>query len=160
VYCLGLARRVLEREFTSMLVLPIREVGGFRSAVSLLSKSRNYGGMDLRTLQNLGVEEVLQAADAALERARVRAQRRMKDELNQAQTPRLLAQKLAKSAVGIHGWAYVGVFRVDRENRNFTLMAQEARDASLLVQSEEAKPYRQKIDAGMLGRFLERKSGS
>jgi hypothetical protein len=43
---------ILERKFTSMLVLPIREVGGFRSAVTLLSKSRSYNAIDLRTLQN------------------------------------------------------------------------------------------------------------
>lgn len=160
---------VLDREFTSMLVLPIREVGGFRSAVSLLSKSRSYGAMDLRTLQNLGLEEILQAADAALERARARAQRTMKDELNQAQSARLLAERLAKGAVKTFGWSYVGVFRVDRENRKFALMAQEAAAPSLLVHPNVdadfplAHPkgdarYTQDIEAGMLGECLKRKS--
>jgi hypothetical protein len=50
------------------------------------------------------------------------------------------------------------VFRVDRENRNFTLMAEEVSDPSLLVRSEGREPYRQNIDAGMLGKCLERKS--
>lgn len=160
---------VLDQNFTSMLVLPIREVGGFRSAVTLLSKSRSYGAMDLRTLQNLGLEEVLQAADAALERARARAQRVLKDQLNQAQTARLLAERLARGAVKTFGWAYVGVFRVDRENRKFTLMAQEAAASSLLIPSKDNAPslltrpkwdahYSQDIETGMLGECLKRKS--
>lgn len=149
---------VLDQNFTSMLVLPIREVGGFRSAVSLLSKSHSYGAMDLRTLQNLGLEEVLQAADAAVERARARAQREMKDELNQAQTARLLAERLAKGAVRTFGWAYVGVFRVDRENRKFALMAQEAAAPSLLVHPNGDARYTQDIETGMLGECLRRKS--
>jgi PAS domain S-box-containing protein len=151
-------RAILERKFTSMLVLPIREVGGFRSAVSLVSKSHNYCAADLRTLQNLGVEEVLQAADAALERARMRAVRILKDELNKAQSPRLLAEKLAKGAVNIYGWGYVGVFRVDLEKRQFTLMAEEASERLLLVQPEGSPPYAQDIAMGMLGKCLEKKS--
>lgn len=154
---------VLDQKFTSMLVLPIREVGGFRSAITLLSKSRSYGAMDLRTLQNLGLEEVLQAADAALERTRAREQRILKDELNQAKTARLLAERLAKGAVKTFGWAYVGVFRVDRESHKFALMAQEAVTSSLLVQpkektSENEGRYTQGINDGMLAECLRRKS--
>lgn len=150
---------ILDEKFKNMLVLPIREVGGFRSAVTLLSKSRSYGAMDLRTLQNLGLEEVLQAADAALERARARAQRILKDELNQAQTARLLAERLAKGAVRTFGWAYVGVFRVDREAKKFALMAQESAAESLLVHADgEDRYYSQDINKGMLGECLKRKS--
>jgi hypothetical protein len=49
----------------------------------------------------------------------------MKDELNQAQTTRVLAERLARSAAKIFDWAYVGVFRIDRENGKFTLMAED-----------------------------------
>ncbi|RTL34674.1 MAG: hypothetical protein EKK49_08345 [Rhodocyclaceae bacterium] len=151
-------RAVLDQKFTSMLVLPIREVGGFRSAVSLISKSRSYGAADLRILQSLGLEEVLQAADAAIERARARAMRTLKDELNNAQTPRVLAAKLAKGAADIFGWAYVGVFQVDWEKKRFKLMAEEVSDQSLQVQREGGPCYEQDITKGMLGRCLESKS--
>ena len=150
-------KAILNEGFKRMLVLPIREAGGrFRSALVLLSRERKFTAGDLRTLQNLGVEEILQAADAAMERARALAQRHLRDELNKAPSARTLAERLAKGTMGCFGWEYVGVFRVDRARSCFVLFAEHCKkDRNLLVRSAgSSEEYTQDLSAGMLGHCL------
>ena len=161
----SVTRAIIERGLNAMLVLPVHEVGGFRSAVVLLSKSHRYDSAELRTLQSLGVEEVLQAADAALERIRVRALAKLQDELNRAPSPRSLADTLSRRIVEIFGWEYAAVFRVDRVDQpdqgrepRFELMAEHATDSSLLVQGPGQGLFHQALGQGMLGACLQRKS--
>jgi PAS domain S-box-containing protein len=152
---------ILREGLESMMVLPIREAGGrFRSAMTLLSRTHKFTSGDLRTLQNLGAEEVLQAADAALERARAQAQRRLKDDLNKASSARAIAQRLAKGAVQCFGWEYGGVFRIDRVRSCFVLFAEHVKnDRNLLVHGTDSKTeYTQDLSAGMLGSCLVKRS--
>jgi putative methionine-R-sulfoxide reductase with GAF domain len=144
-----------------MIALPIRETGDlFRSALTLLSGTHKFTAGDLRTLQNLGAEEVLQAADAALERASANAQRELKDDLNNAPSARAIAECLAKGAVRCFGWEYGGVFRVDRARSCFVLFAEHVKNKrNLLVQETGSKKeYTQSLSAGMLGSCLSKRS--
>ena len=148
-------KAIIERKLTRMLVLPIREVGGrFRGTLTLLAKTHEYSDADLRKLQNLGIEEVLQAADFAQVRARAAAERKLNADLNDAPSPRILAERLAKGTAACFGWQYVGVFRVDRATSEFVLLAQHADNADLRVRED----YRQKFKDGMLGQCLVRNS--
>jgi PAS domain-containing protein len=133
-----------------MVVLPIRGPGGaFRSALTLLSKDRTYGAEDLRILRDLGLEEVLLAAEGALERAKAICLHDLKQGLNCAQNARALARTLAQGVVKCFAWDYAGVFRVDRKAGEFVLFEQydDTTDGSLLVKDD----YRQKLSDGMLG---------
>jgi len=154
-------RAIIDDKFQSMIVLPIREAGGrFRSALVLLSRAHKFTADDLRILQNLGVEEVLQAGDAAMQRSRARAERQLRDDLNQARSARALAERLAKGTMQCFGWEYVGVFRVDRARSCFVLFAEHCKkDRNLLVRAAGSKEeYTQGLSAGMLGRCLAEKS--
>jgi PAS domain S-box-containing protein len=151
------SKAILKEGFERMMVLPIREAGGrFRSALCLLRRSQKFNAGDLRTLQNLGVEEVLQAADAAMERTRARALRQLKDDLNMAPSARAIAQRLAKGTMECFGWEYVGVFRVERAESRFVLLDQHVKnDRNLLVRAAGSeKVYTQHLSKGMLSRCL------
>ena len=131
-------------------------MAAIRSSLVLLSRTHKFTAGDLRTLQNLGVEEVLQAADAVMERARVLAQRRIKDDLHKAPSARAIAERLAKGTMECFGWEYVGVFRVDRARSCFVLITEHCKnDRNLLVrEAGSKKEYTQELSAGMLGHCL------
>ena len=151
------SKAIIADKFESMLVLPIRKAGGrFGSSLALLSRTHKYTAADLRTLQNLGVEEVLQAADAAMEQARARAVRKLKDDLNKAPSARTIAELLATGTTQCLGWEYVGVFRVDRLRGRFVLVAEHVKnDRNLLVKAADRKTeYTQELSSGMLGSCL------
>lgn len=136
-------------KLTRMLVLPIAGPGGgFRSALSLLSSSHTYGPNDLRTLKELDLEEILQAADAAMDRAQAAEIRALKERLNAAQSAHHLARTLAKGVVQCFGWEYAGVFRVDRAKQKFELFEQYDQTGGELTVDPN---YVQDLDAGMLG---------
>jgi hypothetical protein len=152
-----------------MLVLPIREAGGrFRSALTLLSRNQKFTAADLRTLQNLGVQQILQAADVAFERNKSSARRLLKNDLNSAISARAIAERLAEGAVKIFGWEYGGVFLVDRVHARFVLFAEHVKtDRNLLVLANDNKeqasdlkkePYTQPLSDGMLGSCFEKQS--
>ena len=151
---------ILREGFRRMMVLPIREAGGrFRSALCLLRRSHKFNPGDLRTLQNLGVEEVLQATDAAMERADALAQRQLKDDLNKASSARAIAERLAEGTVRCFGWEYVGVFRVDRSRSRFVLFAERCKNENLLIRPAGSREeYTQDLSAGMLGSCLAKQS--
>ncbi|BBO12511.1 PAS domain S-box-containing protein [Bradyrhizobium ottawaense] len=155
------SKAIIADEFESMLVLPIRKAGGrFGSSLALLSRKHKYSASDLRTLQNLGVEEILQAADAAMEHAQARALRKLKDDLNKAASARAIAELLATGTTKCLGWEYVGVFRVDRRRSKFVLVAEHVKnDRNLLVKAADRKAeYTQELSSGMLGSCLAERS--
>ncbi|WFU37250.1 PAS domain S-box protein [Bradyrhizobium sp. CB82] len=155
------SKAILRDGLDRMIVLPIREAGGrFRSALCLLSRTHKFTAADLRTLHNLGVEEVLQAADAAMERSRALAQRQLRDDLNKAVSTRAIAELLAKGTMHCFGWEYVGVFRVDRARSCFVLFAEHCEnDRDLLVREAGSREeYTQSLSAGMLGHCLAKQS--
>ncbi|MGY4506963.1 PAS domain-containing protein [Bradyrhizobium sp. USDA 3650] len=155
------SKAILSDDFKSMVVLPIRKAGGrFGSSLALMSRNHKYTAADLRTLQNLGVEEILQAADAAIEHAQARALRELKDNLNKAPSARTIATLLATGTTQCFGWEYVGVFRVDRARGKFVLVAEHVKnDRNLLVKSAAQKSeYTQDLSSGMLGSCLVQRS--
>jgi PAS domain-containing protein len=136
-------------KLSRFLVLPIADAGGgFRSALSLLSRDHMYGPNDLRTLKELGLEEILQAADAAMDRARAAAIGALRERLNAAQSSHDLALTLTKGVVECFDWEYAAVFRVDRSRQKFELFEQYDRtDGELTVDLN----YVQDLSTGMLG---------
>ncbi|MBR0700757.1 PAS domain-containing protein [Bradyrhizobium diazoefficiens] len=151
------SKAIIDDKFESMLVLPIRKAGGrFGSSLALLSRKHKYTAADLRTLQNLGVEEILQAANAAMEHAQAHALRKLKDDLNKAPSARAIAELLATGTTKCLGWEYVGVFRVDRLRSRFVLVSEHVKnDRNLLVKAADRKAeYTQELSSGMLGSCL------
>ena len=151
------SKAIVADKFESMLVLPIRKAGGrFGSSLALLSRKHKYTPADLRTLQNLGVEEILQAADAAMEHTQARTLRKLKDDLNKAPSARAIAELLATGTTQCLGWEYVGVFRIDRLRGKFVLVAEHVKnDRNLLVKAAGRKAeYTQDLSSGMLGSCL------
>jgi PAS domain-containing protein len=140
---------VTRKGLNQMLVLPVPDPGGrFRSALSLLSRDRAYGSNDLRILRDLGLEEIMQSADAAMERAQAARVRGLKERLNTAKCARELARRLAEGVVQSFGWEYAAVFRVDRAKNRFVLFEQhDAVKGKLTVDAH----YQQGLDQGMLG---------
>ncbi len=143
-------RSVNEDGLNKLVLLPIRGAGGaVRCTLSLLSRERTYGAEDLRILRDLGLEELFLAAQASMERQRDTCIQELKKELNEAQTTRALAKKLARGVVRCFGWEYAGVFRIDRKAGEFELLEQidSSTDHKLNVENK----YRQKLSDGMLG---------
>ncbi len=140
---------VIKDKLNAMLLLPIvGPGGGYRSCLSLLSRDRSYDADDLRTLQELGLEEILQAADAAMERSQAAELRALKERLNAARSAHDLAITLAKGVVRCFGWEYAGVFRVNRASKRFELFEQfDLTGGELTVDPA----YVQGIEEGMLG---------
>lgn len=135
---------------SSMVVLPIQGPGGaFRSTLTLLAKERCYGIEDMRVLRDLGLEQVLLAAQAAIDVEQAARVGELKQSLNGATNARSVARALAKGVVKCFGWEYAGVFRVDRKKEEFELFKQYDRtDGNRLSVKTD---YRQKLKDGMLG---------
>jgi PAS domain-containing protein len=143
------ARAVEQDKLNRMLVLPIAGPGNsFRSSLSLLSRNYTYGPGDLQTLRDLDLEGILQAADAAMERAQATKIGALKERLNAARSGRDLALTLAEGVVECFGWEYAGVFRVDRAKQKFELFVQHDRTGGQLKLDNN---YVQDLDVGMLG---------
>ena len=156
-------------ELDSMLVLPIREAGGrFRSLLTLLSRTQKFTAAQLRTLQNLGVQEILQAADAAFERNKFSARRALKNDLNSAISARAIAERLAEGVVRLFGWEYGGVYLVDRVHHRFVLFAEHvktnrkllvlAKDNKAHASDQKKETYTQPLSDGMLGSCFKKQS--
>jgi PAS domain-containing protein len=143
-------KAVQRDKLNHMVVLPVRGAGGtFRCVLSLLAKNRKFGAEDARVLRDLGLEEVLLAAQIATERRQEACIRKLKEGLNKAENAHMLARTLAQGVVTCFGWEYAGVFRVNRKDRMFELFEQIDNSAGRSLKIEG--PYRQKLTDGMLG---------
>lgn len=143
-------RAVQRDDLNHMVVLPVRGAAGtFRCQLSLLAKDKRYGAEEARVLRDLGLEEILLAAQIAMEGRQDSCVRQLKKNMNDARTARALARALAQGVVNCFGWEYAGVFRVNRKKGVFELFEQvdTTQNKALNVNG----PYQQKLTDGMLG---------
>lgn len=147
-------QRVLEQGLQSLLTFPIRKgPGQFRSSLSLLRVGKGrYDEGAYTTLQLLGLNEALIAAETAFDRWRDDQKRKLKHDLARARGTQQLASVLATGIAECFAWDYVSVLEVDRLAGCFRLVAQH--DASPDQRLRIPNNYTQPIDQGMLHAVL------
>lgn len=141
---------ILKDGMQRMLLLPIRSMGGgVRSVLTLLARRTPYTQQHAAALDSLGLEEPLGAAERDIERVQTEKMRLFSAQIDAASQSGNVAHVLADGIVEAFGWEYAAVFRADRAQNRFVMIAQrDATQGGLLTVRDD---YSQAFGDGMLG---------
>ncbi|MFD4838222.1 PAS domain-containing protein [Achromobacter sp. NPDC058515] len=133
------------------VTLPVPRPGGYSSALSLCTRKPNaYGQEDLDILRALDLEPVLMRFEKERDDERAAFADALARIVATATSLRLAGDEVIARVAPHFLWDHVAMFRVNRLEGRFEVVAQHSLDQAYAIPAD----YRQPIDRGMLGATL------